>query len=111
MAQVFLGVPVADSGCAEDDKDVPESKEGWHIIEMDRQQVRIRTLAINKKCQAFETLIIYCLTLGACFTLYLQRSLKMVLQSLQFILHDRTCEACAMYVPWHPYQNRNQCTS
>ena len=25
----FLGGPVADSRCAEDDEDVPESKEGW----------------------------------------------------------------------------------
>ena len=25
----FLWGPVADSGCAEDDEDVPESKEGW----------------------------------------------------------------------------------
>ena len=64
----FLGGPVADSGYAEDDEGVPESKEEWHIIEMD-------------------------------------------LQSLRFILHDGTREACVMYVPWHPYRNRNQCTS
>ena len=79
MARVFLGVPVADSGCAEDDEDVPELKEGWHIIKMDGRQVGIRTSAIDEKCQAFETLIIYCSTLSACFALYLQQSLEMVL--------------------------------
>ena len=111
MVWVFLGVPVADSGCAEDNEDVPESKEGWHIIKMDGRQVRICTLVINKKCQAFETLVIYCSMLSACFMLYLQRSLEMVLWSLRFILHNCMCEACAMYVPWHLYQNWNQCMS
>ena len=80
---------------------MPESKEGWDIIEMDGQQVGIRTSAIDEKCQAFETLVIYCSTLGARFAPYLQQSLEMVLQSLRFVLHDGVREACAMYVPWH----------
>ncbi|KAI0291555.1 hypothetical protein BC826DRAFT_475611 [Russula brevipes] len=45
-----------------EDEDVPESKEGWDIIEVDGQQVGIRTSAIDEKCQAFETLVIYCST-------------------------------------------------
>jgi hypothetical protein len=82
-----------------EDEDVPESKEGWDIIEMDGQQVGIRTSAIDEKCQAFETLVIYCSTLGARFAPYLQQSLEMVLQSLRFGLHDGVREACAMCVP------------
>lgn len=42
----------------------PELKEGWDIIELDGQQVGIWTSAINEKCQVFETLVIYCSTLG-----------------------------------------------
>jgi hypothetical protein len=80
------------------DEEVPESKEGWDIIEMDGQQVGIRTSAIDEKCQAFETLVIYCSTLGARFAPYLQQSLEMVLQSLRFVLHDGVREACAMCV-------------
>ena len=81
-----------------EDEEVPESKEGWDIIEMDGQQVGIRTSAIDEKCQAFETLVIYCSTLGARFAPYLQQSLEMVLQSLRFVLHDGVREACAMCV-------------
>ncbi|KAI0253631.1 armadillo-type protein [Lactifluus subvellereus] len=82
-----------------EDEDVPESKEGWDIIEMDGQQVGIRTSAIDEKCQAFETLVIYCSTLGARFAPYLQQSLEVVLQSLRFVLHDGVREACAMVLP------------
>ncbi|KAI0264225.1 ARM repeat-containing protein [Gloeopeniophorella convolvens] len=82
-----------------EDEDVPESKEGWDIIEMDGQQVGIRTAAIDEKCQAFETLVIYCSTLGARFAPYLQQSLAVVLQSLRFVLHDGVREACAMVLP------------
>ncbi|KAI9441935.1 ARM repeat-containing protein [Lactarius indigo] len=64
-----------------EDEEAPESKEGWDIIEMDGQQVGIRTSAIDEKCQAFETL-----------------SLEMVLQSLRFVLHDGVREACALCV-------------
>lgn len=64
---------------------------------MDGQQVGIRTSAIDEKCQAFETLVIYCSTLGPRFAPYLQQSLEVVLQSLRFVLHDGVREACAMY--------------
>ena len=94
FSSISVGV---DRQCIEDE-DVPESKEGWDIIEMDGQQVGIRTSAIDEKCQAFETLVIYCSTLGARFAPYLQQSLEMVLQSLRFVLHDGVREACAMCV-------------
>ena len=37
---------------------MPELKEECDIIEMDRQQVVIRTSAIDGKCQLFETLVL-----------------------------------------------------
>jgi hypothetical protein len=73
---------------------------------MDGQQVGIRTSAIDEKCQAFETLVIYCSTLGGRFAPYLQQSLEVVLQSLRFVLHDGVREACAMYV-FLPYVRCN----
>ncbi|KAI0061801.1 ARM repeat-containing protein [Artomyces pyxidatus] len=82
-----------------DDDEVPEDKEGWETIRMDGQQVGIRTAAIDEKCQAFETLVIYCSTLGARFSPYLPQSLELVLPSLRFILHDGVREACAMMLP------------
>jgi len=66
---------------------------------MDGQQVGIRTSAIDEKCQAFETLVIYCSTLSGRFAPYLQQSLEVVLQSLRFVLHDGVREACAMVLP------------
>lgn len=65
---------------------------------MDGQQVGVRTAAIDEKCQAFETLVIYCSTLGPQFSPYLSQSLELVLPSLRFYLHDGVREACAMYV-------------
>ena len=81
-----------------DDDTIPEEKEGWETITMDGQQVGIRTSAIEEKCQAFETLVIYCSTLGAQFAPYLSQSLELVLPSLRFYLHDGVREACAMFV-------------
>jgi hypothetical protein len=40
-----------------------EGKEGREIIGMEGQTLSIRTLSIDEKCQAFETLVIYCSTL------------------------------------------------
>ncbi|KAI0046306.1 ARM repeat-containing protein [Auriscalpium vulgare] len=83
---------------AEDDE-APEDKEGWETIRMDGQQVGIRTAAIDEKCQAFETMVIYCSTLGAKFAPYLPQCLELVLPSLRFFLHDGVREACAMMIP------------
>lgn len=82
-----------------DDDEVPEDKEGWETITMDGQQVGVRTSAIDEKCQAFETLVIYCSTLGSQFSPYLSQSLELVLPSLRFYLHDGVREACAMILP------------
>lgn len=63
---------------------------------MDGRQVGIKTSAIEEKCQAFETLLIYSSTLGARFAPYLSQSLELVLPSLLFFFHDGVREACAL---------------
>lgn len=79
-----------------EEEDVPEDKEGWETITMDGKQVVVRTSAIDEKCQAFETLVIYVSTLGTQIAPYLSQTLELVLPSLRFYLHDGVREACAM---------------
>lgn len=80
-----------------DEDESAEDKDGWETISMDGHQIGIKTSAIEEKCQAFETLVIYCSTLGARFAPYLSQSLELVLPSLRFILHEGVREACALY--------------
>jgi importin-5 len=80
---------------AEDDEKA-EEREGWETISMDGQLIGIRTSAIEEKCQAFETLVIYTSTLGSRFAPYLAQTLEIALPSMQFHFHDGVREACAM---------------
>ncbi len=68
---------------------------------MGGQQIGIKTSSIEEKCQAFETLVIYCSTLGPRFAPYLPQSLELVLPSLRFYFHDGVREASALYVSNH----------
>jgi hypothetical protein len=71
-------------------------REGWETIQMDGQTVGIKTSAIEEKCQAFETLVIYSSTLGARFAPYFSQSLELALPGLRFYFHDGVREACAV---------------
>ena len=82
----------------DEDEEKIEEREGWETVQLDGQTVGIRTSAIEEKCQAFETLVIYCSTLQARFAPYLSQSLELTLPSLRFYFHDGVREACAMYV-------------
>ncbi|KAI0077247.1 ARM repeat-containing protein [Panus rudis PR-1116 ss-1] len=82
-----------------DEDEVAEEKDGWETISMDGRQVGIKTSTIEEKCQAFETLVIYCSTLGPRFAPYLSQSLELVLPSLKFYFHDGVREASAMLIP------------
>ncbi|KAI6101042.1 armadillo-type protein [Pisolithus croceorrhizus] len=57
-----------------DDDDGNCEREGWETISMDGQIVGIRTSTIDEKCQAFDTLVIYCSVLGGRFGPYLSQS-------------------------------------
>jgi importin-5 len=71
-------------------------QEDWETLQLDSQIVGIRTSAIEEKCQAFETLVIYCSTLQARFAPYLAQSVERTLPSSRFYFHDGVREACAM---------------
>lgn len=81
---------------AEDEEEKAEGREGWETLKVDGQTVGIRTSAIEDKCQAFETLVIYCSTLQGRFAPYLSQSLELTLPSLRFLFHDGVREACTM---------------
>ncbi|KIM73570.1 hypothetical protein PILCRDRAFT_829051 [Piloderma croceum F 1598] len=89
----------ADISVYDEDEQNVEEREGWETLQLDGQTVGIRTSAIEEKCQAFETLVIYCSTLQARFAPYLAQSLELTLPSLRFYFHDGVREACAMLVP------------
>ena len=55
---------------------------------MDGHQVGVKTSALEDKCQAFETLLIYASTLSTRFALYLPQSLELALPSLSFSFHE-----------------------
>lgn len=71
---------------------------------MDGQTLGIRTSAIEEKCQAFETMVIYASTLNAKYAPYLAQSLEVTLPALRFYFHDGVREACAMYDPVSRFQ-------
>ena len=73
-----------------------EEREGWETINIDGQALGIRTSVIEEKCQAFETLIIYCSTLNARFAPYMAQTLEVTLPGLKFYFHEGVREACAM---------------
>lgn len=83
---------------ADEEEERIEEREGWETVLMDGQTLGIRTSAIEEKCQAFETLVIYCSTLSARFAPYLAQSLEVTLPALRFYFHDGVREACAMWV-------------
>lgn len=46
------------------EEESPEEKEGWEMIVMDGQTYGVKTSSMEEKCQAFETFVVYCSTLG-----------------------------------------------
>lgn len=85
--------------CDEQDLEKTEDREGWETIQMDGQTFGVRTSAMDEKCQAFETLVIYCSTLGPRFAPYLSQTLEVTLPCLRFYFHEGVREACAMIIP------------
>ncbi|KAF7319099.1 hypothetical protein HMN09_00246200 [Mycena chlorophos] len=82
-----------------DDEEDKEERDGWETVNMDGQTLGIRTSALEEKCQAFETLVIYCSTLGPRFAPYLAQTFEVTLPSLRFYFHDGVREAAAMLIP------------
>jgi len=89
----------ADISVYDEEEDKVEERDGWETVSMDGQTLGIRTSAIEEKCQAFETLVIYCSTLGPRFAPCLSQTFEVTLPSLRFYFHDGVREACAMLIP------------
>ena len=87
-----------DSHSDEEDLEKAEERDGWETIVLDGQTYGVRTSIMDEKCQAFETLVIYCSTLGARFSPYLAQTLEVTLPCLRFYFHEGVRESCAMYV-------------
>lgn len=100
MVRIFFPVTLAifHAVATDNDDEVAEEREGWETIVMDGQTCGIKTSAMEEKCQAFETLVIYCSTLGPRFAPYLSQTLEVTLPCLKFYFHEGVREACAMYV-------------
>ncbi|KAN0081729.1 Armadillo-type fold [Tylopilus felleus] len=88
----------ADVSIYDDEEDHCE-REGWETISMDGQIVGIRTSTIDEKCQAFDTLVIYCSILGPRFGPYLTQCLELTLPALQFYFHEGVREAACRLIP------------
>ncbi|KAF9218740.1 ARM repeat-containing protein [Gyrodon lividus] len=82
-----------------DDEDEKHDREGWETISMDGRIVGIRTSTIDEKCQAFDTLVIYCSILGGRFGPYITQTLELTLQALLFYFHEGVREAACRLVP------------
>jgi hypothetical protein len=82
-----------------DAEDENYDREGWETISMDGQIVGIRTSTIDEKCQAFDTLVIYCSILGGRFGPYLTQSLELTLPALLFYFHEGVREAACRLIP------------
>ncbi|THU84282.1 ARM repeat-containing protein [Dendrothele bispora CBS 962.96] len=89
----------ADVSVYDDEDGKVEEREGWETVNMDGQTLGIRTSAIEEKCQAFETMVIYASTLQGRYAPYLTQSLEVALPALRFYFHDGVREACAMLIP------------
>ena len=82
----------------EEDLEKAEERDGWETIVLDGQTYGVRTSIMDEKCQAFETLVSYCSTLGERFSPYLAQTLEVKLPCLRFYFHEGVRESCAMYV-------------
>lgn len=82
----------------DDDDDANSEREGWETVTVDGRTMGIKTSALEEKCQAFETLLIYCSTLGGKYAPYLSQTLEICIPCLKFDFHEGVREASAMYV-------------
>jgi hypothetical protein len=80
------------------DEDVDEDRDGWETLTLDGRQVGIRTAQLEEKCQALETLVVHCSTLGPRFAPYLMPTLELTLPMLRFHFHEGVQEAACMFV-------------
>ena len=58
-------------------------RDGWETVMVDGKTMGIKICTLEEKCQAFETLLIYCSTLGGKYALYLSQMLEICIPCLK----------------------------
>ena len=81
---------------ADEEEGANNDRDGWETVMVDGKTMGIKTCALEEKCQAFETLLIYCSTLGAKYAPYLSQTLEICIPCLKFSFHEGVREASAM---------------
>ncbi|KAH9485912.1 Importin subunit beta-3 [Psilocybe cubensis] len=89
----------ADLSQYNEEVECSDERDGWETIVMDGHTYGVRTSGMDEKGQAFETLVIYCSTLGPRFAPFLGPTLEVMLPCLRFYFHEGVREACVMLVP------------
>ena len=87
-ADLFL-LPSASSSPYDEDEDI-------ELITLDHGTYGVRTSAMDDKCRALETLVVYVNELGPRMASYLPQCLDVTLPCLRFYWHEGVREACAM---------------
>ncbi|KIK93959.1 hypothetical protein PAXRUDRAFT_33792 [Paxillus rubicundulus Ve08.2h10] len=82
-----------------DDEDENRDREGWETISMNGQIIGIRTSSLDEKCQAFDTLVVYCSILNELFGPYVTQTLELTLPALRFYFHEGVREATCRLIP------------
>lgn len=82
-----------------DEDETLEDRPGWEFFPLDGRQVGIQTSIMEDKHHAFNTLLIYCSTLGPHFAPYLSQTLELTLPSLGFVFHDGVRETASFLLP------------
>ena len=100
LYQVLFIHPHSDK----EDVEKAEERDGWETVILDRQTYSVCTPIMDKKCQAFETLVIYCSTLGVRFSPFLAQTLEVTPPCLRFYFHERMRESCAVYAHRPPFE-------
>jgi len=81
--------PLPSSSPYDEDEDI-------ELITLDHGTYGVRTSAMDDKCRALETLVVYVNELGPRMASYLPQCLDVTLPCLRFYWHEGVREACAM---------------
>jgi hypothetical protein len=98
MSNTLLYLICSLSSSEDDGDEVTAEREGLETVTVDGRTMGIKTSALEEKCQAFETLLIYCSMLGGKYAPYLSQALEICIPHLEFDFCEGVHEASAMYV-------------
>jgi len=74
-------------------------EDGWEFVQVDGQNVGIRTTLLEEKASAMEMLVCYAAALGAGFAKYVQPSAETAIPLLKFYFHESVRISAAEVLP------------